>query len=381
MIYFDNNATTPIAPEVFAAMKPFLTEFYGNPSSAYGLGREARKAVETARGQVAELLGASEANEIVFTSGGTESDNWAILGALEANPEKRHIITTRVEHEAIRRLCEKLETRGFEITWLGVSVEGLLDLDELKNSLRADTAIVSAMLANNETGVLFPVEEIARVVKENSDALFHTDGVNAVGKIPLNLQDTAIDLFSFSGHKFHAPKGVGGLYLRKGIKLPAIYIGGGQEGGRRAGTEAVHQIAGLGAAAKIVRDFSPMNEIRRLRDRLENEILDKIPNSRLNGTSDAQKRLPNTSNISFENLNGEAILAKLNDREVFVSTGSACNSETHTASAVLQAMNPPYSQAMGAIRFSLGRYNTEREVDFVLQILPEIIEDLRKMSL
>ena len=381
MIYFDNNATTPIAPEVFAAMKPFLTEFYGNPSSAYGLGREARKAVETARGQVAELLGASEANEIVFTSGGTESDNWAILGALEANPEKRHIITTRVEHEAIRRLCEKLETRGFEITWLGVSVEGLLDLDELKNSLRADTAIVSAMLANNETGVLFPVEEIARVVKENSDALFHTDGVNAVGKIPLNLQDTAIDLFSFSGHKFHAPKGVGGLYLRKGIKLPAIYIGGGQEGGRRAGTEAVHQIAGLGAAAKIVRDFSPMNEIRRLRDRLENEILDKIPNSRLNGTSDAQKRLPNTSNISFENLNGEAILAKLNDREVFVSTGSACNSETHTASAVLQAMNTPYSQAMGAIRFSLGRYNTEREVDFVLQILPEIIEDLRKMSL
>lgn len=381
MIYFDNNATTPIAPEVFAAMKPFLTEFYGNPSSAYGFGREARKAGETARGQVAELLGAGDANEIVFTSGGTESDNWAILGALEANPEKKHVITTRVEHEAVRRLCEKLETRGFEITWLEVSEEGLLDLDELKNSLRADTAIVSAMLANNETGVLFPVEEIARVVRENSEALFHVDGVNAVGKIPLNLKATEIDLFSFSGHKFHAPKGVGGLFVRKGVNLPAIYIGGGQEGGRRAGTEAVHQIAGLGAAAEIVKDFSAMENVCSLRNKLENEILDKIPNSRLNGTSDSQKRLPNTSNISFENLNGEAILAKLNDAGVFVSTGSACNSETQTASAVLQAMNVPYSQAMGAIRFSLGRYNTEAEVDFVLQILPEIIEDLRRMSI
>lgn len=381
MIYFDNNATTPIAPEVFAAMKPFLTEFYGNPSSAYGFGREARKAVETARGQVAELLGASDTGEVVFTSGGTESDNWAILGALEANPEKKHVITTRVEHEAVRRLCEKLETRGFAISWLEVSEEGLLDLDELKNSLRADTAIVSAMLANNETGVLFPVEEIARAVKENSEALFHVDGVNAVGKIPLNLKATEIDLFSFSGHKFHAPKGVGGLFVRKGVNLPAIYIGGGQEGGRRAGTEAVHQIAGLGAAAEIVKDFSAMETVRSLRDKLENEILDKIPNSRLNGTSDSEKRLPNTSNISFENLNGEAILAKLNDAGVFVSTGSACNSETHTASAVLQAMNIPYSQAMGTIRFSLGRYNTEAEVDFVLQILPEIIEDLRRMSL
>jgi len=237
------------------------------------------------------------------------------------------------------------------------------------------------MLANNETGVLFPVEEIARVVKENSGAIFHVDGVNAVGKIPVNLKRPEIDLFSISGHKFHAPKGIGALYVRSGVELPSLSIGGGQENGRRAGTEAVHQIVGLGAAANFVKDFSAMDKVRALRDRLENEILDKIPNSHLNGTGDARFRLPNTSYISFENLNGEAILAKLNDAGVCVSTGSACNSESHTASAVLQAMNIPYSQAMGAIRFSLGRFNTEAEVDFVLEILPKIISELEEMSL
>ena len=381
LIYFDNNATTLIAPEVFDAMKPFLTEFYGNPSAAYDFGRDVRKAIENARENVSELLGVNDTSEIVFTSGGTESDNWAILGSLEANPEKKHIITTRVEHEAIRRVCEKLQTRGFEVTWLDVSEEGLLNLEQLKNSLRRETAIVSTMFANNETGILFPVKEIAEIVKENSDAIFHVDGVNAVGKIPVNLKETQIDLFSFSGHKFHAPKGVGGLYIKNGVNLPSLAIGGGQERGRRAGTEAVHQIAGLGAAAEIVKDFSAMEKVLELRDKLENEILHKIPNSRLNGTSDAQKRLPNTSNISFENLNGEAILAKLSDAEICVSTGSACNAETHTASPILQAMNLPYSQAMGAIRFSLGRYNTQAEVDFVLQTLPQIINELREMSL
>lgn len=381
MIYFDNNATTQIAPEVFAAMRPFLTEFYGNPSSAHNAGREARKAVEKAREQVAELLGASEASEIVFTSGGTESDNWAILGTLEANLDKKHIITTRVEHEAVRKLSEKLERENYEITWLDVSGEGLLDVRQLKNALREDTAIVSAMLANNETGVLFPVEEIARIVKEHSNAKVHVDGVNAVGKIPVDLKNTEIDFFSVSGHKFHAPKGVGALYIKKGAVLPSIYIGGGQESGRRAGTEAVHQTVGLGAAAELVKDFSAMERIRALRDRLENEILEKFPNSRLNGTSDSPKRLPNTSNISFESLNGEAILARLNDLGIYVSTGSACNSETHTASAVLQAMDIPYSQAMGSIRFSLGRYNTEREVEFVLENLSKIIADLRELAL
>ena len=381
MIYFDNNATTQIAPEVVGAMKPFLEKFYGNPSAAYTFGRDVRNTIETAREKVADLLGAREADEIVFTSGGTESDNWAIFGALEANPQKKHIVTTRVEHEAVRRVCEKLERHGFEITWLDVSGDGFLDLAELKNSLREDTAIVSVMLANNETGILFPVEEIALMVKENSDALFHVDGVNAVGKIPVTLKNTEIDLFSLSGHKFHAPKGIGALYVRKGINLPSLSIGGGQENGRRAGTEAVHQIAALGAAADFVKDFSVMDKVSAMRDKLENEILDKIPNSHLNGTRDARFRLPNTSYISFENLNGEAILAKLNDAGVCVSTGSACNSETHSASAVLQAMNIPYSRAMGAIRFSLGRFNTETEVDFVLEILPKIIEELKEISL
>jgi len=381
MIYFDNNATTQIAPEVFEAMKPFLTEFYGNPSSAYNFGRDTRRTIETSREQVAKLLGANDSQEIVFTSGGTESDNWAILGTLAAAPQKKHIITTRVEHEAVRKLCEKLERDGFEITWLDVSEEGFLDLAELKNDLREDTAIVSVMLANNETGILFPVKEIAEIVKKNSDAVFHVDGVNSVGKVPVNLKETEIDLFSISGHKFYAPKGIGALYIKNGIELPSIYIGGGQESSRRAGTEAVHQIAAIGAAADFVKDFSAMEKIRKLRDRLENEILQKIPNSRLNGTSDSRFRLPNTSSISFENLNGEAILAKLNDAGICVSTGSACNAEMHAASPVLQAMEIPYSQAMGAIRFSLGRFNTEAEVNFVLEILPKIIKELKEMSL
>ncbi len=381
MIYFDNNATTPIAPEVFEAMKPFLTEFYGNPSSAYNFGRENRKAIENSRLQIADLLGANDENEIIFTSGGTESDNWAIFGTLEARPNKKHIVTTRVEHEAVRKVCEKSATRGYKITWLEVAENGSLDLDELKNSVCEETAIVSVMLANNETGILFPVAEIAEIVKENSDAVFHVDGVNAVGKIPLDLKNTEIDLFSVSGHKFHAPKGIGALYVRKGVVLPSFSIGGGQENGRRAGTEAVHQIAGIGAAANFVKDFSAMDKIGQLRDKLETEILHKIPNSRLNGTSDTANRLPNTSNISFPNLNGEAILALLNDSDVCVSTGSACNAEIPKASPVLHAMNIPYSQAMGSIRFSLGRFNTDSEVDFVLEILPKIISDLSEISL
>jgi cysteine desulfurase len=381
MIYFDNNATTQIAPEVFEAMRPFLTTFYGNPSSAHAAGRETRKIVEKSRAQVASLIGARFENEIIFTSCGTESDNWAILGALEADPSKRHIVTTRVEHEAVRKLCEKLEVANYEITWLEVDENGALDLDELKNALREETALVSIMLANNETGILFPVAEIAEVVKANSAAVFHVDGVNAVGKVPVNLKETAIDLFSLSGHKFHAPKGVGALYIRENLKLPSFFIGGGQEFSRRAGTEAVHQIAGLGKAAELAQDLSAMEKVFALRNKLETEILQKIPNSRLNGTADYPRRLPNTSSISFENTNGEAILARLDALGVCVSTGSACNAENHVASAVLQAMNVPYSSAMGAIRFSLGRYNTEAEVDYVLQALPVIVQELSSISL
>ncbi len=380
MIYFDNNATTQIAPPVFEAMRPFLDGSYGNPSSAYEFGKMTAKTVADSRSNVAKLLGAASPDEIVFTSGGTESDNWAILGALEANPEKNHIITTRVEHDAIRKLCEKLEGRGFRVTWIDVDENGSLDLDGLQSSLTDDTAIVSVMLANNETGILFPVKEIAEIVKANSTALFHVDGVNAAGKIPVDLKSTAIDMFSVSGHKFHGPKGVGVLFIREGINLPSITFGGGQERGKRAGTEAVHQIAGLGAAAEFVKDMAPMSAIREMRDRLEIEILNKIPNSRLNGTNDCSKRLPNTSYISFENTNGEAILARLDAAGVCVSTGSACNSQDHTASGVLQAMNVPYVQAMGAIRFSLGRFNTTAEVDKVLEVLPSIVQDLRNLG-
>jgi len=380
MIYFDNNATTQIAPEVLDAMMPFLGGQYGNPSSAHSLGRDAKGAVESAQENIAELLGASSANEIVFTSCGTESDNWAILGTLKSFPEKKHIITTRVEHEAIRKVCESLETQGYLVTWLEVDGDGLLDLDALKDVLTEQTAVVSVMLANNETGVLFPVKEIAEIIKECSNALFHVDGVNAAGKAPIDLKNTAIDLLSISAHKFHGPKGIGALYIREGIDLPSFLIGGGQERGRRAGTEAVHQIAGIGAAAKLVSDMSKMERVRELRDLLENEILNKTPNSRLNGTRDAAKRLPNTSNISFENTNGEAILARLNDIGICVSTGSACNSESHTASPVLQAMNIPYSAAMGSVRFSLSRYNTEREVDLVLRKLATIVRNLRKLG-
>ncbi|MBP9109897.1 MAG: aminotransferase class V-fold PLP-dependent enzyme [Pyrinomonadaceae bacterium] len=377
MIYLDNNATTQIAPPVFEAMRPFLEGGFGNPSSAYAAGSETRSAVERARESVAGLIGARQPSEIVFTSGGTESDNWAILGSLEATG-KNHIVTTRVEHEAVRKLCQRLETRGYAVSWLDVDEEGLLDLEQLRDALTPETAVVSVMMANNETGVLFPVAEIASIVKEHSDALFHVDGVNAIGKISTDLGSTAIDLFSLSAHKFHGPKGVGALYIRDGVSLPSLAIGGGQESGRRAGTEAVHQIVGLGAAAEFVRDMSPMKLVRELRDRLETEILQNIANTRLNGH--VEHRLPNTSNISFENTNGEMILARLDGLGVCVSTGSACNAHDHKASAVLEAMNVPYSYSMGSIRFSLGRMNKPDEIDLVLRSVTEILFDLRSLA-
>jgi cysteine desulfurase len=378
MIYLDNNATTKIAPEVLAAMQPFLSEFYGNPSSSHTLGRRSRKAVAGAREQVADALGASETNEIVFTSCGTESNNWAILGGLELQPSKKHIITTPVEHEAVSKICQKLEQRGYRISLLDVNEAGLLDLNQLRSLLSDDTAIVSAMLANNETGVLFPVAEIAQIVKENSGALVHCDAVNAVGKIPINLKETEIDLFSISGHKFHAPKGIGALYVRNAVNLPSYFIGGNQENARRAGTEAVSQIVALGAACELIKNHDRLPQIKLLRDRLENEILKIFPFSRLNGSK--EERLPNTANISFAGIEGESILAHLDEKGICVSTGSACNAETHEASTVLRAMNIPYREAMGAIRFSLSRFTTEAEIETTLQILPEIIGKLREMS-
>ncbi len=380
MIYLDNNATTQVAPEVFAAMAPYLKDFYGNPSSAHALGRQMRNAVERARAQVAELLGAADASEIVFTSCGSESDNWAIGGFLEQNPNRRHLITTRVEHEAVRGLCEHLAEIGCEVTWLEVDQNGELDLDDLRRALRRDTGLVSVMMANNETGVLFPIEEIGRIVREHSDAVFHVDGVQAVGKLPINLRELPLDLFAVSGHKFHAPKGVGALYIRRGVKLPPFIIGGGQEHGRRSGTEAVPNIVGLGRACQLAHQFAEHQRIGSLRDRLEDEIRARFPRAGLNGATDRRKRLLNTTNISFEGLEGSEILAMLDSEGVCVSTGSACSADSREGSAVLRAMKVPQQSIRGSIRFSLGRYNTSDDIDRTLSVLTKIIARLEEKS-
>ena len=380
MIYLDNNATTRVAPEVLGAMQPYLGELFGNPSSAHALGREMKLAVEQSREEVAKLIGAAGTDEIVFTSCGSESDNWAIRGVLASRPDKKHLITTLVEHEAVQNLCRLLEQEGYDVTWLRVDHNGALDLDELRNELRPDTALVSIMLANNETGVLFPVEEIGRIVRERSEAVFHVDGVQAVGKVPIDLQSTAIDLFALSGHKLHAPQGVGALYMRKGISLPSYLIGGGQEQGRRAGTSAVPNIVGLGAACRLAREDNPHEHVEKLRNRLEDEILNNIPNARLNGPADRSLRLPNTANISFEYVDGQSILTHLDHLGIYVSTGSACQASSHQSSSTLRAMNVPYTAAQGSIRFSLGRYNTDADIDTTLGVLPEIIQKLAAMS-
>ena len=380
MIYLDNNATTRVAPEVATAMQPYLTELFGNPSSAHALGRKMKEAVEEARERVANLIGAGTTSEIVFTSCGSESDNWAIRGALATQPDKRHVITTLVEHEAVKNLCELLEKEGYEVTWLGVDERGELDLDQLRSALRPDTALVSIMLANNETGVLFPMKEIGDIVRERSAALFHVDGVQAVGKIPINLKETNVDLFALSGHKLHAPQGIGALYVKTGVTLPPFIVGGAQEHGRRAGTSPVPNIVGLGAACELASQSDNHDDILELRDRLESRILATIPNARVNGIRDTAKRLPNTANISFEYVEGQNILAHFDRAGVCVSTGSACHSSTKQSSPTLRAMNVPYTVAQGSIRFSLGRYNTVEEIDYTLSILPGIISELAAMS-
>jgi len=380
MIYLDNNATTRIAPEVAEAMLPYLTKFFGNPSSAHALGREMKQAVENARQEVAELIGAADTSEVVFTSCGSESDNWAINGALATQPEKKHIVTTQVEHEAVRNLCQQLETQGYEVSWIGVNSEGELDMEGLRQALRDDTAIVSVMLANNETGVLFPISEIGQLVRERTNALFHVDGVQAVGKLPIDLKSWQVDLFALSGHKFHAPQGIGALYMRRGVDLPSFIVGGKQEDGRRAGTSAVPGIVGLGAASRLARLEDDHDTVLDLRNLLEDSILNEIPNARLNGPADRTKRLPNTSNISFEYVEGQNILTHLDEAGIYVSTGSACHSSSHESSPTLRAMNVPYTAAQGSVRFSVGRYNTEAEIREILTVLPGIIKKLVDMS-
>lgn len=381
IIYMDNNATTRIAPEVLEAMMPYLSEFYGNPSSMHTFGGQVGQAIATARQAVADLLGASP-EEIVFTSCGTESDSTAILSALQTYPEKNHVVTTRVEHPAVKNLCDNLEIftgRKYHTTRLPVAEDGTLDLQRYKESLTDDTAIVSVMWANNETGVLFPVEEMARIAKERG-ILFHTDAVQAVGKIPINLKETAIDFLSLSGHKLHAPKGIGVLYVRKRTPYIPFLNGGHQERGRRGGTENVASIIGLGRACELANAMmtEENTRVRALRDKLEQGLLATVPKALLNGH--VEQRLPNTANISFEYVEGEAILLMMNQFNICASSGSACTSGSLEPSHVLRAMGVPFTAAHGSIRFSLSVYNTEEEVDFILEKMPAIIARLRELS-
>lgn len=377
-LYFDNNATTKVAEQVLEDMNPLFCELYGNPSSMHTFGGQIGRKIRQAREQVAGLLGC-EPSEIVFTSGGTESDNTAIKGALTAQPNKRTVITTRVEHPAVLTVCRDLESHGYTVVELGVDKEGRLDLNELEGQLDEDTALVTIMYANNETGVVFPIDQIAQLVTDKG-AIFHTDAVQAVGKIPLDLSKSNIDLLSLSGHKLHGPKGVGVLYVRKGTRLSPFMLGGHQEAGRRAGTENVPGIVGMGKACELAAENfeAENNKVKHLRDKLEQAILEKCPDCRLNG--DPENRLPNTTNISFEYIEGEAILLMLDKYGICASSGSACTSGSLEPSHVLRAMGVPFTAAHGSIRFSLSRYNTEEEVDYTIEKLPPIINQLRKLS-
>ncbi|MGA2330595.1 MAG: cysteine desulfurase NifS [Syntrophales bacterium] len=377
-IYLDNNATTQVAEEVLDAMLPYFRDLYGNPSSMHSFGGQVGRSIREAREQAAALIGA-QPEEIIFTSCGTESDNAAIRSALTAHPDRRHVLTSRVEHPAVKSLCAHLSRQGYRITELPVDKDGVLDMAQYERALTPDTAIASLMWANNETGVLFPVEKAAELATERG-ILFHTDAVQAVGKIPINMKANAIDMLSISGHKLHAPKGIGILYVRKGTRFSPFLIGGHQEKERRGGTENTPSIIGLGKACELAaRNMDTENRmVLRLRDKLEAEILSRIPNSRVNGTG--PYRLPNTTNISFEFVEGEAILLLMDDYGICASSGSACTSGSLQPSHVLRAMGVPFTMAHGSIRFSLSIYNTEEEIDFVIEKLPSIIERLRSMS-
>lgn len=378
-IYLDNNATTRVEPEVVEAMLPFFTEHFGNASSIHAFGSEVGKALKKARAQVQALLGAEHDSEIIFTSCGTESDSTAILSALKAQPERNTVITTTVEHPAILTLCEWLEKEGYIVHKLKVDKKGRLDIDEYKSLLHDRVAIVSVMWANNETGTLFPVEQMAELAAAKG-IMFHTDAVQAVGKIPIDLKNTKIDMLSLSGHKLHAPKGIGVLYLRRGCRFRPLLRGGHQERGRRAGTENSASIVGLGKACELaLQNMEKENgEVRRLRDKLEKGILSQI--THCFPTGDTSNRLPNTSNIAFEYVEGEAILLLLNKLGIACSSGSACTSGSLEPSHVMRAMGIPYTAAHGTIRFSLSVHNTEAEIDRVIDAVPPIIAQLRKLS-
>ncbi len=378
LIYLDNNATTRVAPEVLDEMLPYLRDLYGNPSSMHTFGGQLYRKIEGAREKVANLLNAHP-EEIIFTSCGTESDNTAIMSAIESLPRRKHVITTRVEHPAVLNFCRHLARKGYRVTFVPVNNLGQLDMDFLFKSVDDDTAVVSIMYANNETGVIFPIAEIAQKLKERG-VLFHTDAVQAGGKLPLDLKELPVDMLSLSGHKLHAPKGIGVLYVRRGTRFSPYVIGGHQERGRRAGTENVASIIGLGKACELAAKFlhEEATALKVLCDRLESALLKCCPDARING--DIENRLPNTTNMSFEYIEGEAILLRLNEFGICASSGSACTSGSLEPSHVLRAMGIPYTAVHGSIRFSLSRYNTQQEIDKVIEVMPGVIRELREYS-
>lgn len=377
-IYTDNNATTAIHKDVYEGMIPFLTDTYGNPSSMHAFGGKVEEHVTRAREQVATLLGA-EPYEIVFTSCGTESDNMAIRGILDAYPEKKHIITTKVEHPAVLTTVKDLERKGYEVSYIDVNAKGDIDLHGLQKEIRPTTGVISVMYANNETGVIFPVEKIGEIAKSHGIP-FHVDAVQAVGKLPLDMKKSSIDLLALSGHKLHAPKGIGALYIRKGTRIRPIITGGHQERGRRGGTENVPYIVGLGITSELaMKNMEDENtRVKALRDTLEAKIVETIPNVRVNGGG--AERLPNTLNVSFRFIEGEAILLMLDEYNICASSGSACTSGSLEPSHVLRAMGVPFDYAHGSVRFSLSVYNTEEDVAFIAEKLPPIIARLRELS-
>jgi cysteine desulfurase len=374
VVYLDNNATTKPATEVVAAMMPYLTEWYGNPSSVHRFGQRARQGIDEARAQVAALLGCAD-SELLFTGGGTEAVNTAVRGLLAARSSRKRIVTTTVEHSATRELCQQLGKEGAEIVEVPVDHEGRLDMDRLRDAVTDDAALVTIMWANNETGVLFPVKDIAEMCRAKR-VPFHCDATQAVGKISVNVAEVGFDAVSFASHKFHGPKGVGGLFVRRGLRFRPLLIGGPQERGRRGGTENVPGIIGMGKAAELGRAALPqMARVAGLRDRLEREILARIDDAHVNGTTDA--RLPNTTNIGFARLEAEAILLLLSEQGICASAGAACSSGSLEPSHVLRAMKIDERIAHGAIRFSLSRYTTDAEIDRALDVLPGVIKRLR----
>lgn len=376
IVYLDNNATTQVDPDVLEAILPYLTQHYGNPSSMHTFGGKVGKALKQARGQVASLIGAEE-SEIIFTSCGTEGNNTAIRAAIAAQPERKHLITSQVEHACVLNLFKQLEKQGYTVTYLSVDRKGQLDLLELEAAITGNTALVSTMYANNETGTVFPIEKIGLIAKAYG-ATFHVDAVQVAGKLPLNMQASTIDLMTISGHKLHAPKGIGALYVRRGFRFRPLLIGGHQERGRRAGTENVAGIVGLGKAAALAQQhLADIAVEKKLRDRLEKGLL-AIPNTEVNG--DRHNRLPNTTNIGFKYIEGEAILLSLDQYGICASSGSACTSGSLEPSHVLRAMGLPYTILHGSIRFSLSRYTTEAEIDLILNVMPGIVQRLRDLS-